>query len=114
MSDLISRQEAIEAIRKDVMGGMNYESILKRLPSVEPRWIPVEEKLPEVGESVLVTFSLIEKYSWVKIARYGTPIYEDKICFFENDSEWGDYEISGVTAWMPLPKPYERRTDATD
>lgn len=79
------------------------------------RWIPVDERLPEVGESVLVTFSLIEKYSWVKIARYGTPLYDEhNVCFYESDSEWGDYEISGVTAWMPLPKPYERRTDETD
>ena len=56
MSDLISRQAAIEAIRKDVMGGLNYEdaieairknvmgglnheSILKRLPSAEPEII---------------------------------------------------------------------------
>ena len=35
MSDLIDRQEAIDAIRKDVMGGLNYESILKRLPSAD-------------------------------------------------------------------------------
>lgn len=42
--DLISRQAAINAIRKDVMGGLNYESILKSLPSAEPerkkgKWI---------------------------------------------------------------------------
>lgn len=36
MADLIDRKAAIDAIRKDVMGGLNYESILKRLPSAEP------------------------------------------------------------------------------
>lgn len=33
--DVIYRQAAIDAIRKDVMGGLNYESILKRLPSAD-------------------------------------------------------------------------------
>ena len=35
MDELISRQVAIDAIRKDVMDGLNYESILKRLPSAD-------------------------------------------------------------------------------
>ena len=39
MSDLIDRQAAIDAIRKDVMGGLNYEGILKRLPSAQPEII---------------------------------------------------------------------------
>lgn len=36
-TDAISRQAAIDAIRKDVMGGLNYEGILTRLPSVTPK-----------------------------------------------------------------------------
>lgn len=40
MSDLIDRQNAIEALRRDPMGGLNYDGILKRLPTVEA--IPVE------------------------------------------------------------------------
>ena len=36
MSDLIYRDDAIKAIQKDSMGGLNYEGILNRLPSVEP------------------------------------------------------------------------------
>ena len=35
MSDLISRRAAIDAIGKDIMGGLNYESILTKLPSVD-------------------------------------------------------------------------------
>ena len=47
--DLIRRQDAIEAIRKDIMGGLNYESILKSLPAIEAepvrhgRWESVTE-----------------------------------------------------------------------
>ena len=45
MAEYIDRDEAIEALKKDIMGGLNYESILKRIPSadVQPvkhgRWI---------------------------------------------------------------------------
>ena len=33
--DLIDRQKAIEALRRDPMGGLNYDGILKSLPTVE-------------------------------------------------------------------------------
>ena len=33
MSDLISRQAAIDAIQRDPMGGLNYERILSDLPT---------------------------------------------------------------------------------
>lgn len=33
--DLISRQDAIDSISADIMGGLNYESILKKLPSAD-------------------------------------------------------------------------------
>lgn len=40
MNDLIDRQKAIETLRRDPMGGLNYDGILKRLPTVKA--IPVE------------------------------------------------------------------------
>lgn len=36
MSDLIDRQAAIDAIGRDLMGGLNYARILKDLPTAEP------------------------------------------------------------------------------
>ena len=47
MSDLIDRQAAIDAIGRDPMGGLNYERILKYLPTAEPktgRWIADGQK----------------------------------------------------------------------
>ena len=35
MTDYIKREDAINEIRKDIMGGLNYEGILKRLPSAD-------------------------------------------------------------------------------
>ena len=40
MNDLIDRQKAIETLRRDPMGGLNYESVLKSLPTAKA--IPVE------------------------------------------------------------------------
>ena len=35
MSDYIKREDAIKAISKDIMGGLNYEYILNHLPSAD-------------------------------------------------------------------------------
>ena len=35
MAEYINREEAINAIKKDIMGGLNYESILKSLPAAD-------------------------------------------------------------------------------
>lgn len=77
----------------------------------ERRWIPVTERLPEEGRRVLVTYDLVNRYPWVNILRYGKPIFEDKPCFYEVDSEWGDVPYDGIVAWMPLPEPYRKETD---
>lgn len=57
-------------------------------------WIPVPERLPEVGKSVLVTII--------------TPDGQRE-CYV---SEWMYNKWSGVcgfevSAWMPLPEPYK-------
>ena len=50
-TDCISRQQAIDAI--DCINGV--EEVLRSLPPVqpEPPWIPVSERLPEIGATVL-------------------------------------------------------------
>lgn len=70
------------------------------------KWIAIEEKLPEIGENVLVTIKVADRFHFTEVARYGKPMFKNKICFYATDIEWGDYEINGVTAWMPLPEPY--------
>ena len=66
-------------------------------------WIPVEERLPEVGKYVLGT----TKSGEVLIYRYGWNSPHSKKMFFHL---CGAAAI--ITAWMPCPDPYrpERRT----
>ena len=75
---------------------------------VEPKWIPVSEKLPEDGRPVLI-------YAWNVhhvIARYDSFRTENgyKKCWVTADAWNGNTEIEHkVIAWMPLPKQYEQQ-----
>lgn len=81
----------------------NYKELLKEcyevLPSVTPqptRWIPVSERLPELGERVLCQCRA-NIYEVLKLTVDGW-YYDQDHCYME----------SFVVAWMPLPEPYER------
>ena len=112
MSDTISRQAAIDAVKKNTFrltfaeeqnceGHVAWsaeavysdvmEGALLDLPSAQPeqRWIPCSERLPEANERCLCTYEFNE----------GTCV------------DFGLYTkrgwfVSGVTAWMPLPEPW--------
>ena len=63
-------------------------------------WIPVSDKLPETGDSILVTYSDGE----VGIVWSARP------------KVWGKYEKANnliyPVAWTPLPKPYKGNGEA--
>ncbi len=69
-------------------------ALIQQLEAKVPRWISVEERLPEHMDDVLV---------WVGgLAEVG--------CHDENNDCWELYTYVGdgsVTHWMPLPKPPE-------
>lgn len=75
--------------------------IIDRQPTAEPktgRWIPVSERLPEdVLCGTLVTDGIdVWPETWVGIV-----------------GKW-KYNHSTITAWMPLPEPYEGRREADE
>jgi len=106
MSDLISRQAAIDALDK------RFDSIpmeqtteilllrkdLRNLPSAQPvQWIPCSERLPEDGNYVLITtFGKV-------VASY----FDEKVDVWR--SEGAIYGTRTVQAWMPFPNPYKER-----
>ena len=113
MSDLIRREDAIDAItnidttiipfpkaREYVEIGFNIViNRLKELPSAEPerKWIPVTETLPKEKEIVLIT----NNKGHVRCGQYqGT--FDDK-----NYRWWWKHNtLEEVLAWKPLPEPW--------
>lgn len=109
MNDLISRQAAINAINSyfgfniEEEYGSAVQEVINGLPSAqsEPKWIPVEECLPDLGTVVWITLALggrniVAKGQWNGVD-WIYPNSHAKLTL-------------KVTAWMPfqIPKPYER------
>lgn len=94
MSDLISRQDAIEWLTTqwDGMVTSVFDGI-KRLPSAERKgeWIPCSERLPEDNGVYIVT----------------TSIGQCQIHVFNKDGNSREYWTRCNKAWMPMPEPYQ-------
>lgn len=100
-NDTISRQAAIDALyHVDEYNGRSVETI-KNLPSAEPHWIPVTERLPKPNETV----GRVLKHYLVQ------DIYGDMLVGIWDGVNWqmscSIEVIDDVVAWMPLPKPYK-------
>ena len=116
--DCISRQDAIDAVRKsyennEMLDG--YEYRLRDLPSAqaEQRWIPVSEWLPllryscNVSDDVLITNGH-EVYMGYLVAKDGKFFWHYYSSAFEVGIKDKDND---AIAWMPLPEPYRAESD---
>ena len=130
-SDTISRQAAIDLFPNDVLewdtlNGYIAPHVARRLieqlppAQTEPHWIQVSEKMPE-------------EHEWLGTKMFGTTISDEVYVTFENEkgerfcqhmefqngklSSYDQFHMdtwfkgSKPIAWMPLPKPFEGRTD---
>lgn len=111
--DYILRSDAVAYVRHAYAKGLNLMEYIDEIPAadVEPkqRWISVTDRLPEVGEDVLI-------YAVDKSDDFpGVIAITDRMIFrlfpsSEGVETWRspwqcfmtDYEI---THWMPLPEP---------
>lgn len=105
--DLISRQAAIEALNevsehytekgREWHPHVNFMTLaIYELPSAQ-QWIPVSERLPKLGEKVLVS-TKNTVFTQVFKCIHGTP----------DRWGWEHNSIKKVIAWMPLPEPYKK------
>lgn len=105
--DCISRQAALECCRNEWEEEVKIR--LKSLPPVTPQpkighWIPVNERLPYNHEYI--------KNNGLFNVTDGNRTYSEWFDIYDTQ-KFGEPTISGfrvdyaVTAWMPLPTPYE-------
>lgn len=78
-------------------------NIIQELP-IEDEWIPVEERMPDYMQDVLVTY----------IGRDDGLHYCDDAAYFDSSNRWVwsspsnfKYVEPEIIAWMPLPEPYQ-------
>ena len=108
MSDLISREDAIDIVRFECgeWRGLakTIENGLSNLPSAQ-QWTPCSEGLPKTDDVYFVTIH---------------PDYVPQACkqvdrmyYFEGEWRWLNEKAEWekwpdpIIAWMPLPTPYE-------
>lgn len=74
------------------------------------RWIPVEERLLENEEYVLVSFS---NFGVVDVAHYETNDTGGAFYPGDDDKSYAEYNLF-VNAWMPTPKLYNPDQEDSD
>lgn len=98
MNDLISRKALLDDFRKTITeqsDTTDWLNMINRQPSVgDNRWIPVSVRLPKQRKDVLVTY---------KTGDVGKDFIHENGEWFWEDGE----ERLVVTAWQPLPDPWE-------
>ena len=92
--DLAEAADRIEAQAKEI----------EKLRAQLPRWIPVEERLPEYGVRVLAT-DMYEGDDYTGIRTREEYPDDTDGCWYDEMGRW--YAIDDATHWMPLPKAPE-------
>lgn len=98
MADLIDRDAVIWITAET--GALETQRRVKELPAVN-RWIPVEDALPEIGYSVLVTRQTESNTRYIRIAS------RQDDCWMDNTDKYGEPNPHQVIAWIPMPDAYK-------
>lgn len=108
MSDLISRQAAIDAVlnlSEKVADEMLFIDAIvdeiENLPSAVPeKWIPAEEVLPKDMDRILTTIVRSDGEKRVRSGHYYKGYF-----MMDNGDTWNGTDKE-VIAWMPLVEPW--------
>lgn len=97
LSKLIGRIKAVRDVQRKhgstLLDPKVIETLVSNLKEDLPDWIPVEDKLPDDREKVLVTYRL-----GVTAATYmGNKMWQS-----------GNRKLKSVTAWQKFPEPYRK------
>ena len=101
----------VDEIRKDTViiknkggyFGTDPGEVITVYDTIHPNWIPCSERLPERSIEVLTYTALVNLIEIQTLERD-----EHGLMYWEN--QHGDRQDLTVTAWMPLPAPWEGDT----
>ena len=108
----MTRDEAIDIIKSEcyVFNPFNFDRstivntkldmAIKALE--QTTWIPVAERLPEIGPTVLMQ----NTGGWMFVAIYAVTPKRKYWAVLEHD-----YALDEAIAWMPLPEPYKLESE---
>ena len=97
MTEFIDKTQAVVAVRFALTEGGSIAKRIREIPAADvierPRWIPVEEGLPEFGEEVLA------------VRRFGDrqEVITAHIAVEKNGHSW--WSAANITHWMLIPEP---------
>lgn len=81
---------------------------LDHIKEAEPKWIPVSERFPEErGRYLCYIVDNVENGKSIMTCEWYPDIRD---YWFPDDED----AVGDVTAWMPLPEPYEEKKKCTD
>lgn len=100
---MIDEKRLIKECEERLLVGTNVIKLIEEQPKI-CEWIPLEEKTPENGEHVLLSFANEKQNPLV-----GTWKVDDEGGAFYAPFTGRTYASLGyfVSAWMPLPEPYK-------
>lgn len=100
---MIDEKRLIKECEERLLVGTNVIKLIEEQPKI-CEWIPLEEKTPENGEHVLLSFANEKQEPLV-----GTWKVDDEGGAFYAPFTGRTYASLGyfVSAWMPLPEPYK-------
>ena len=94
-------QKAVEKLYKYEETGLEPEEV-QELKEQKSDWIPVEERLPEDSEDVMVTFQFPNGIKGITQA-----CYLDTFGIWHGPGEGRNILGCKILAWKPFPKPYQ-------
>ncbi len=115
MNDVVYRQAAIRTVKTiykmcDTGDIRDYRDMLVEafnvLPSAQPGWIPVTERLPKPEDEVLLTMD----YKGRRYVEMGNIWSDGTVHSYIDEYLTPDgRKYRKVVAWMPMPKPWKGR-----
>ena len=93
-----AESDCVDALLKDAL------AYIQQLEAVQPKWISVEDRLPEDNLNVLVYAIGDNENSVIAMTSYTHKMYGYNIEGWRSPWQYFFYEYK-ITHWMPLPEP---------